>query len=323
MDTFDDDSASLRPRGDATPDELRARARTCGCPACQRRGPLAPVDGTDYVACGACGTLVSTAPAGDYGPGYYYHEPAIDQRAARRARTQLGHLARMGGERLAGARLLELGCSKGFFVAAARAAGIDAHGLDVSAEAVAKAHERGLAQYCFQAHALAARADLPEPLQAPFDVVVAWEVLEHLDEPSELLRSAAAMLSPGGLFVASTPNAGSAWRRGLGAGWHGFAIPQYHRVYLTRRAFGTLAARCGWSQVRTETVTERAGDLMLLRNGATELVRRAFGDEAARGRAVRAGAALCLAPAAVALDALAGHVPGLEGDTLLVSARRR
>lgn len=292
------------------------------CPACLRPGPLTPLEGTAYRACDACGALASDVAAADYGADYYFHDSAHDARALRRARLQLAHLARFVGREVRPLRVLELGCSKGFFVSAARAAGFDAYGLDVSSGAIAAASERGLGAVCFQAHALTPRGELPAPLREPFDVVVAWEVLEHLDRPEEFLAAARGFLAPGGTFVASTPNAGSAWRRGLGAGWHGFAIPQYHRVYFTNTAFAALATRCGWSHVRTFTTTERAGDLMLLRNGATELVRRTFGAAAARGRVVRAGAAACLAPAALALDALAGHVPGLEGDTLLVSARR-
>ena len=317
-------SAVEKPHVEPTPADTPFDSRPC--PACAHAGPLSLVEETLHRACEACGALVSDAAPAEYGADYYFHDPAHDRRAVRRARLQLAHLARFVGSFEGSGtrplRVLELGCSKGFFVSAARAAGFDAYGLDVSSGAIAAASERGLGAYCTQAHALTPRAELPQALREPFDVVVAWEVLEHLDRPEEYLAAAHALLAPGGAFVASTPNAGSVWRRGLGAGWHGFAIPQYHRVYFTGRAFEALATRCGWSSVRTSTTTERAGDLMLLRNGATELVRRTFGTAAARGRVVRVGAAACLAPAAFAIDALAGHVPGIEGDTLLVCARR-
>lgn len=58
------------------------------------------------------------------------------------------------------------------------------------------------------------RTDLNEPLDLPeasFDILVAVEVLEHLENPWAVSREWFRLLRPGGLLVASTPNTES-WR---------------------------------------------------------------------------------------------------------------
>jgi cyclopropane fatty-acyl-phospholipid synthase-like methyltransferase len=49
-------------------------------------------------------------------------------------------------------------------------------------------------------------ADLQKPVEEhdPFDVVVASEIIEHLDEPEALLRNAASMTKIGGTLILTT-----------------------------------------------------------------------------------------------------------------------
>jgi SAM-dependent methyltransferase len=77
-------------------------------------------------------------------------------------------------------------------------------GLDLSEEGVRWAKEHG-----FEAHAVDAQS--PEAVAAlglePADVVVAGEIIEHLDAPGPFLRAMRSLLKPDGLLVVTTPNA--------------------------------------------------------------------------------------------------------------------
>ena len=77
-------------------------------------------------------------------------------------------------------------------------------GLDVEEEGVRWAAERG-----FEAHAVDAQS--PEAVAAlgleRADVVVAGEVIEHLDAPGPFLRAMRELVTPAGLLVVTTPNA--------------------------------------------------------------------------------------------------------------------
>ncbi len=102
-----------------------------------------------------------------------------------------------------GARWLDLGCAYGFLVQEARAAGFLAVGLDASRYAVAQAREHAgaAAGRLLQGHAEA----LPFA-DDTFDVVSAFDLLEHVPAPELLLREAARILRPGGLFLGATPD---------------------------------------------------------------------------------------------------------------------
>jgi SAM-dependent methyltransferase len=77
-------------------------------------------------------------------------------------------------------------------------------GLDLAPEGVEWAKEHG-----FEAYAVDAQS--PEAVAAlelePADVVVAGEIIEHLDAPGPFLRAMREVLKPDGLLVVTTPNA--------------------------------------------------------------------------------------------------------------------
>jgi SAM-dependent methyltransferase len=46
----------------------------------------------------------------------------------------------------------------------------------------------------------------PPPFTGSFDLVLALEVIEHLEEPERAIREWAEMLAPGGALICTTPN---------------------------------------------------------------------------------------------------------------------
>jgi 2-polyprenyl-3-methyl-5-hydroxy-6-metoxy-1,4-benzoquinol methylase len=99
-----------------------------------------------------------------------------------------------------GRRVLDLGCRDGTLTSTF-AAGNAVVGVDADREALAEAARQGIETRW---------ADLDQPLEfedSTFDVVVAGELLEHLRDPHRLVADARRVLRPGGMFVASVPNA--------------------------------------------------------------------------------------------------------------------
>ena len=115
------------------------------------------------------------------------------------------HLARYAfAVRLAhGKRVLDAGCGAGYGSAELASQADSVTGADVAAEAVdfARAHY-GLPNLAFEQ---ASCERLPHP-DACFDLVVAFEVIEHLEGWREFLLEARRVLAPGGQLIVSTPN---------------------------------------------------------------------------------------------------------------------
>jgi 2-polyprenyl-3-methyl-5-hydroxy-6-metoxy-1,4-benzoquinol methylase len=104
-------------------------------------------------------------------------------------------------------RVLDAGCGAGDLLAELRADGHETSGFDLSGNALALAARRHpgleLAQHSAE--------ELPWPVvPGTCDVVVAFEVVEHLFRPSSFVAGAHAALKVGGRLALSTPHHGTA-----------------------------------------------------------------------------------------------------------------
>ena len=103
----------------------------------------------------------------------------------------------------AGKSALDVACGSGYGSALLGEKAAAVFGVDLSAEAVGHAHRHyGSPKVHFaQSGCLA----LPFP-SGQFDLVVAFEIIEHLEEPEAFLAELHRVLHPAGLLLLSTPN---------------------------------------------------------------------------------------------------------------------
>jgi SAM-dependent methyltransferase len=100
------------------------------------------------------------------------------------------------------ARVLDIGCSSGILLGELREAGFDAaklHGIDISEAAIRNCHEAGLAN-CSK---MDAQSITLEP--GSFDLIIASDCLEHLEQEAEALRGWSSLLAPGGQMIIYVP----------------------------------------------------------------------------------------------------------------------
>lgn len=116
------------------------------------------------------------------------------------------HLARYAyAARLASnARVLDIGCGTGYGTAELAQRAQSATGVDLAPDAIAYARQHYPLPNT--TYLLASATALPFPA-ASFDLITAFEVIEHLEDWRELLSEARRLLHPGGVFLVSTPNA--------------------------------------------------------------------------------------------------------------------
>jgi SAM-dependent methyltransferase len=102
-----------------------------------------------------------------------------------------------------GKNVLDAGCGTGYGAAELAGSAASVTGIDIAADAVELARSRysgaNLRWSCGSC------ADLPFAADS-FDLVVAFEVIEHLRQWPKLVSEARRVLSSGGCFIVSTPN---------------------------------------------------------------------------------------------------------------------
>ena len=128
---------------------------------------------------------------------------------------------------LAGVRAVELGCGVGLGAIAAALAGADVIATDVDRDAVAFARENGRRVLGHRLPTMRADlTDLPAPLLdlAPFDLVLAADVLYTAPLAAGLVRALAALVRPGGAALIAYAWHGQADGLGATLGW-----PTVHR----------------------------------------------------------------------------------------------
>jgi len=138
-----------------------------------------------------------------------------------------------------GGKLLELGCAYGFFLMEA-ARYFDVAGIELASEAVR--HARGVGLNVSEG--AADEANLRRI--GPVDVIVLFDVIEHLPDPRATLALCHQLLNPGGIIVLTTGDFGSPLARLAGVRWRLMTPPQ-HLWFFTQKSMRGLAAGLGFA----------------------------------------------------------------------------
>ncbi len=133
---------------------------------------------------------------------------------------------------------LDVGCSDGVFLNVLRDEGVAAEGIDVSQGAIDLAREKGLLATC------GTLLDAGEGKS--FQMITAFDVLEHVIDPWRFMQEVAQRLSPGGRAVISVPNLKSWSHFLMGRRWY-FYIPEEHLHYFSPTSLTRLCERAGLS----------------------------------------------------------------------------
>ena len=219
----------------------RADWEHIACPVCagDHFRHLFDKAGEPFVRCSACGlTLINPRPPfarirDHYDAAYSAAYTRKAQAKIIRARKRVARVPRFGG------RWLDVGCSAGFVVKAATEAGFEAWGVDIEADGINYGRATlGLARL---ACGVLEEQNYPD---RHFDVISAYDVIEHVPDLNGFVAELARILAPRGVLDIGTPDIGH-WRvpRVL-ARWNELK-PSEHLYYFNRQTLGRLLARHG------------------------------------------------------------------------------
>lgn len=147
-----------------------------------------------------------------YTASYYGGRHGLTARFCNRRRLRI--VQRVDGPGV-GRSLLDFGCGDGGFLFEASEQGWNCRGIERDRPASALG-DLGI---------VASLVGLGE--EARFDCSTFWHVLEHLDDPVDVLSSLRCRMKPGGVVVAAVPNFGSRQSRATGASWLHLDLPRH------------------------------------------------------------------------------------------------
>jgi SAM-dependent methyltransferase len=227
------------------------------CPTCRH------IQVPAGVVCLADGTSIYEAAHSEVFEGHGNIDYYLDEGTALAAQVKLEFVQAFAPP---GGTLLDVGASFGHFLATAGRA-FRAVGVELNPTAVAwSRRELRVENFVGSLYAL------PPEVTPPFDVISAWDVIEHLDDPRGALAFLRTYLKPGGWLFLSTPDAGAWTARVLGSSWY-YQDPVQHvnlfsRANLVRllreSGFEIAGSRCFGRRYRVRYVVNRlaylAGD---------------------------------------------------------------
>lgn len=207
-----------------------------------------------YAQCGNCGAWSLNPMPDEEALRSYYNETytvsadAYARRTAEHAPLILKELGERFPQR---GKLLDVGCSYGLFLDAARRDGWRATGIELDDRAVTYGREN----LHLKIFAGTLESEI-ERLQPPYDAIVAFHVIEHLRDPIEFLQRCRKLLRNGGVLILKTPNVASWIAKKTGTYWEWLCPPAHVHLFSS----GTLDFALQRSGFRVQKIWSRRGD---------------------------------------------------------------
>ncbi len=226
------------------------RATRCAVCANDVSCVLVSKDGHDIHQCASCG-LGFTHPQPDSTAEQYDSHYFDLYRRRRPFRLKRGESRLKSIELIRPpGRLLDIGCSLGYFVEAANARRWSASGVEISPQASEEARQLGL-------DVRTGTLDEAAYPDESFDCITMWDVLEHVTNPISHMLEVRRILAPTGLVVVGTPNLAHILFRIKRDRWRHLK-PTEHLFYFSMPSISLLFENTGFGMTRPPLIGGRS-----------------------------------------------------------------
>lgn len=149
-------------------------------------------------------------------------------------------------KRVGSGRLLDVGCSCGFFLETSLQYGFDAYGIEFSKEAIA------LAKPEIRKRISCGDVNKWQPDKGDkFDVIVAFDIIEHTQDPLQFLCNLRQMLSNNGWLIVTTPDTGHFLRYLMRSHWP-MLQPLQHTYLFSKKALHKALEITGFRHIHIQ-----------------------------------------------------------------------
>jgi SAM-dependent methyltransferase len=234
------------------------------CFLCGGKGDsCARVDSHDYLRCPDCGLVYvdSIEPAdklySSYDGGFWkslrrklfmpfrsFTGARHFDRSMERANRIFNRVLSVGPKEVPNPTFLDIGCNKGFLLAAALSHGWDVHGIELIPELTLpfKRQYPRVANHVYASDFTGAQTTMKNEM---FDAITAIDVIEHFEEPLRDMENIFRILKPGGVLLLQTPDTDNSMAVELKERW-GALKPKEHLHLFNQKNLGLLARKLGF-----------------------------------------------------------------------------
>eukprot|EP00435_Cladocopium_sp_Y103_P077042 s1_g781.t1 len=145
---------------------------------------------------------------------------------------------------LKGQRYLDVGCATGIFLEVAQDQGFDVTGIELSEEASLLASDAVKNKIVV--------ADVNNHVReaaVQYDLVTAYDIIEHVQDPREFVRDLKGALAPGGVLALATPDTDHYLRWLMGRSWP-MLQPMQHTFMFSEAGIKELLEDAGFRDVQ-------------------------------------------------------------------------
>lgn len=142
-------------------------------------------------------------------------------------------------------KVLDIGCGKGLFLDVLKANGKETYGLEPDRNAVDILKKKGH-------HATMGDISASAYEDNFFDLITMFQVFEHLENPSEVIREIYRILKPGGTFILETPNIESSLAKNKKF-WRALEFPRHLMLHSPKSVEKLLSAGNFQPKIYTRT----------------------------------------------------------------------
>lgn len=155
--------------------------------------------------------------------------------------TARQRISRLSKYLVPGIKLLDVGTGMGFFLSECKKSNITAEGVETS--------EEGVSYVKNTLHLPVTESSIEKyNPKKKFDVITAWDVIEHLPNQKFCLGKVSKLLKDNGYFIFSTGDISSFVARISGKYWHLYNLPD-HLFFFSKKTIVSLLENNGFSVV--------------------------------------------------------------------------
>jgi len=177
-----------------------------------------------------------------------------------------------------GTKVLDIGCGVGEFIAELQKRGCQVWGVDFNKNHTEIARNKfGLKNiYTMDFYDFLKKEDLPQ-----FDIITFFGLLEHIDNPFELVQEVKKIIKPNGIIATSAPS-----KENLVVYMNSIDFPPHHLSQWNREAISKLFQKIGFSISHIEYIDQfqsfKSASSEKFRLGLVEKTAKAFGPAGAK-----------------------------------------